>query len=677
MSAIFDSSYVSGDAIFDVSYADEVSGDIVLITAIDAGNVSQGSTVITGASTAEPVVNLAHRPDAGEWRHLHFALENAEGRRPIFKAPRTTRYTNSNPATEYRPVWTQDFVTWYRAPSRTLTGDVTGTIDWQFDEPFPAGRVYVATQPLGRQADAVALTVRLLDDYSTVCSPADSADAGGVYFTSPAELDGTGRECGGHPMFALQLRFGGSTTDGGPKRKLVMIAGLHAAGEQTSWVPFLRFLDFVLDSVDAAAVALRSNWDINLYYNITPNGVYSGDNRTNPSRGSDPNRVWDSPNAEVGATQTAILAGIDGGRFDAFMSWHSYSSHTNPFIAYSSAIHDSVGTRSALVQAFLTEGAAIFGTTPAFSGEGGSERDMGWAELVAGAAVALDTEVQQNGSTAPATYQHIGESWAKTLQAVDASGLFWSAPVDSLVAFGGDSDATLTGWVGVRGSLIASGEASSAGLSGLIGTTDGALTATGANSTATLSGQIVVRGALAASGYDTTATLSGWVGVRGSLAAAGGDSAAVLAGGDSHIAGILIAAGTDSLATLTGVFDPTAFSIQTIRAARRIGNQGRTPNTTFSPKSPAEAIFYGIDFGPLLGTGESVSSASAHIRATQGADEGAAGMLDGAASIAGAVVRQKVRGGVAGVTYQLAATVVTTSGQVFVEAVPLRVLEKT
>lgn len=98
--------------------------------------------------------------------------------------------------------------------------------------------------------------------------------------------------------------------------------------------------------------------------------------------------------------------------------------------------------------------------------------------------------------------------------------------------------------------------------------------------------------------------------------------------------------------------------------------------TTFSPKSPAESIFYGIDFAPLLGTAETVTSATTHIRATQGADEAAGSMLDGPCVIAGAVVQQKITGGVAGTAYQFSATVTTSAGQVFVESAPLRVLEK-
>ena len=472
MAAIFDTSFIGGDAIFDTSFADEAPVAMTLVTDIDAGNVSAGSTTITDADTAEPTVNLAHRTDAGDWRHLHFAVENAAGKRPIFKAPRTTRYNNATPGTEYRPVWTQDFVTWTRAPSRTLTGGTSGTIDWQFTDPLPAGRVYIATQPLGRQADAVALTTHLLTAHASVASPTASAGAGGVFFTSPAETDGIGRAVGGNPMYAIDLKFGGSTTDGGPKRKLVMISGIHAAGEQTCWISFMHCLDFILNSSAAAAVALRANWDISLYYNITPNGIVSGDNRTNPSRSDDPNRIWHTPNVEIAATQAAIIADLDGGRFDAFFSWHGWSSTptTSPFLGWLSPTQYALGTRSAATQAFIDAGTTIFGIAPTFDTSGTSTTDVWWAESQ-GAVISFDAETQQNGTTDPAAYQLTGESWAKTLQAVDADGLFWesSGASGELHATISDVTATLAGTAGVSGELHATVSDVTATLEGMAG----------------------------------------------------------------------------------------------------------------------------------------------------------------------------------------------------------------
>lgn len=98
--------------------------------------------------------------------------------------------------------------------------------------------------------------------------------------------------------------------------------------------------------------------------------------------------------------------------------------------------------------------------------------------------------------------------------------------------------------------------------------------------------------------------------------------------------------------------------------------------TTFSPKDPDETIYYGLDFAALLNTGETISSATVSIRATQGTDPAPAAMLSGAPILDGATVKHLVTGGVAGCVYQLSVSVVTSAGQTFIEAAPLKVLEK-
>ena len=96
----------------------------------------------------------------------------------------------------------------------------------------------------------------------------------------------------------------------------------------------------------------------------------------------------------------------------------------------------------------------------------------------------------------------------------------------------------------------------------------------------------------------------------------------------------------------------------------------------FEHKDPSEAIFYGIDFSNLLGTGETISSATASMRVTQGTDASASSMLSGAPSISAGIVKQKIVSGVAGAVYLLGLSIVTSAGQTFVESGALKVLER-
>jgi hypothetical protein len=224
-------------------------------------------------------------------------------------------------------------------------------------------------------------------------------------------------------MYGIALRFGGSTNDGGPKRKLVVFAGVHAAGESDSNLSFRYFVEYLIDSADSEAVALRANWDVDLYFNITPNGYFGGHPRTNFRSVSDPNRIWDSPNTEIAATQSAVLAEIAGGRFDACFSWHGWASSTTNFRGYLTPADNDEETRSPVVSEMLSAGATIFGVSPTFATSGTTNTDIWWAQNE-GAKLSVNPEVPNFGDVSLANYQSIGENWAKTLQAVDSEGLF-------------------------------------------------------------------------------------------------------------------------------------------------------------------------------------------------------------------------------------------------------------
>lgn len=89
----------------------------------------------------------------------------------------------------------------------------------------------------------------------------------------------------------------------------------------------------------------------------------------------------------------------------------------------------------------------------------------------------------------------------------------------------------------------------------------------------------------------------------------------------------------------------------------------------FSAKGIDEAEWFGFDFSPRLASGETIQSATFAIAAVDGSDPAAPSMLQGVAMIDGATVRQKVTGGVAGLTYRLSAHITTSNGQTLVEPV--------
>ncbi|WP_027949859.1 hypothetical protein [Haliea salexigens] len=410
--------WISGSASLVPTWVDDAVATTTLITGFDGGNASSSLSSITGATTLTPTLEIDSRD--GDWRHLLFAVEGVEGKTPVFKLNRATLNTPAfAPTTDFLPLWTQDFVTWTQATSRTLTGGTSGTIDFSFDGPLPSGRVYVSTHPMGQNADAATFAAELLADYSSVAAPTTSADSSGVYNTTPTETGDDGRAVGGNGQYAIKLAWGGSTTDSGPKRKLVMFAGIHAAGEHVSWVSFVASVRHMLDATEAAD--FRSNWDVYLYFNVTANGIVGGESRQNPSRNIDPNRDFvDQDLQEIDALTTAILADTSGSA-DAQFAWNSFGyEQDDDFIP---GTGESPNTETA---AFITKGNTIFSSLRTYYLDIPTA-GYRWGYDVLGAKIAFAAEVPMRGDTSVAFYEGIGENWIKTLQAIDADGVFYSS----------------------------------------------------------------------------------------------------------------------------------------------------------------------------------------------------------------------------------------------------------
>ena len=79
----------------------------------------------------------------------------------------------------------------------------------------------------------------------------------------------------------------------------------------------------------------------------------------------------------------------------------------------------------------------------------------------------------------------------------------------------------------------------------------------------------------------------------------------------------------------------------------------------FSPKDPLEIFPVSIDFTNLLGVGETISSVVFTVQVLSGIDPTPSAMLSGAASVAGTVCSQTIKGGVNGVTYLISALATT------------------
>ena len=93
-------------------------------------------------------------------------------------------------------------------------------------------------------------------------------------------------------------------------------------------------------------------------------------------------------------------------------------------------------------------------------------------------------------------------------------------------------------------------------------------------------------------------------------------------------------------------------------------------------KDPAEKLDVEFDFADEIAPGETISSAVQSVPVRTGTDASPSALLDGAASIVGLGVIQRVKAGVSGVAYVLRSEVTLSSGRVLVLAgiLPVRTL---
>lgn len=98
------------------------------------------------------------------------------------------------------------------------------------------------------------------------------------------------------------------------------------------------------------------------------------------------------------------------------------------------------------------------------------------------------------------------------------------------------------------------------------------------------------------------------------------------------------------------------------------------PRVIFSSRSPAEKLVEHFDFTSDLASGETISSATVAAIVTSGSDVDPDAILSGAASIAGAVVSQKITAGSPGVIYGATCTATTSAGQILQLAAYVAVL---
>lgn len=84
---------------------------------------------------------------------------------------------------------------------------------------------------------------------------------------------------------------------------------------------------------------------------------------------------------------------------------------------------------------------------------------------------------------------------------------------------------------------------------------------------------------------------------------------------------------------------------------------------TFGAKYAGETVLLPFDFTSRLSPGETISTEAVTASVYSGSDPTPNGIVQGAPSVSGAIVKQAITGGVVGVVYELLCTVTTSLSQ--------------
>ena len=84
---------------------------------------------------------------------------------------------------------------------------------------------------------------------------------------------------------------------------------------------------------------------------------------------------------------------------------------------------------------------------------------------------------------------------------------------------------------------------------------------------------------------------------------------------------------------------------------------------SLNSKYPSEILNATFDFTSSLATTETISTKACTASVYSGSDPSPSSLIAGAATSSGAIVTQKVIGGIVGVIYEISCVVVTSAGQ--------------
>lgn len=605
MSAIFDSSYLSGDAIFDASYADAAPA-VTLREDYERSSVNLSGSSVAGVGD-DALISIKPRLQESEiisstsrWMEPSVRVDGVADIRPTFRlldyttSPAPGGYHGAPWVSTRRPMYSYDRVTWHYFDTQTVAATY---IEFRHSTAFTGDTIYVGRSRQLSVNQIGSWVAALATAHPTKIAPTASAAAFTPTLTSwpaqpyiagefAAQTDELGRTIPATPLYAFEIN---DSALGGSKQLVVMTAGIHAGEDHAEYV-MQAMIDDLLGSSDEA-VYLRTQYRFLIYPMLNAPGRAGGGWRGSYAQGTggidDGNRHFKdtSPGLEIVTVPRAVMLSDLGSDVPALMlDWHG--THANNWALF----EDSGNTLQAEMRSRLASEA---GVTVADEGATHTGFVSRWYQDTVGVPLAVTLEFGDQTPKSDADLSGFGSAVTRVIESMSVDGL-----------------------LGVSGDVAAVGVALASGAAGLVANvTLSASSLAQAAGAAGLSADVLLSGAGAAqaAGNATlaaqlSALAAGAAEASGGAALSGGGSGELGAGGGAVASGV---AGLVVTVSLSGVGAAVAAGSAALSGGA-LGELGALGGAVAS----GSATVAGASAGDLAAAGGVVADGAGGLRAS-------------------------------------------------------------
>lgn len=444
---------LAGNAVAQAS-ASATFNSITIYDTADRGTLDlTGCSVVPNGTT--PTINIKNQysweENASGARFCFFHVSGVNGLRPVFDVDRSNMQL-SDYTGKFKWSYTGERGTWndFTTTTREATPNVYRS---QHADAFTQDAVYVSMANPWRVGYTLPWIQSL--ESSGLISPAPSGSGSYQFETRSATTDHQGVAIAAQPLFSFKISNGAALApDGLPKRKLVMVSGMHASEDVGNYA-LKGAVEFLLSS-DPLAIRVLDWFDGYGYPGFAQAGRAGGAQRGDfhaAQKSADVNRAWDGvPALETITKHKAALATDVGSTIHVFLDFHGDHTTTANTSFFEGSAGDPYGAKwDAAIDTHQV-------TTIVYSSS--AEFSTGWIKANKGCPYNLTPECGYLGEWTPASKESFGAANIKAIATLIAQGE-WGQVALAGAALGMASAAgALTTDIPLSGAAVATSSAS-------------------------------------------------------------------------------------------------------------------------------------------------------------------------------------------------------------------------